>query len=124
MVFLRFSAVKGGDPVSMSYINAPKDHQSTAFPCPLLVKISGAMYSIVPQNLLLWKKSIIIQFWWTFENIRPLSFHVSSKKISTYVCVTDVSSIDSLQSPKSVSFTCPLASNNIFSGFKSRYIIP
>lgn len=27
----------------MSYIKAPKDHQSTAFPWPLLVRISGAL---------------------------------------------------------------------------------
>lgn len=52
IVFFRFSAVKGGDPVSISYIRAPRDHQSTALPCPLLVKISGAMYSIVPQKLI------------------------------------------------------------------------
>lgn len=67
-------------PVNISYIRAPRDHQSTAFPCPLRVKISGAlsiddkinyainvrfgscsaahvasfptyMYSIVPQNV-------------------------------------------------------------------------
>ena len=30
-------------PVSISYINAPSDHQSTAFPCPLRVRISGAL---------------------------------------------------------------------------------
>lgn len=30
-------------PVSMSYINAPKLHQSTARLCPLLIKISGAL---------------------------------------------------------------------------------
>lgn len=30
-------------PVNMSNISAPKDHQSTAFPWPLLVKISGAL---------------------------------------------------------------------------------
>jgi len=29
----------------------PKDHQSTAFPCPLFSKISGAKYSGVPQNV-------------------------------------------------------------------------
>lgn len=31
------------DPVSMSYIKVPRLHQSTAFPCPLLIKISGAL---------------------------------------------------------------------------------
>ena len=46
-----FSAVNGGAPVNMSYMRAPSDHQSTALPCPLRVKISGAMYSIVPQKL-------------------------------------------------------------------------
>ena len=66
-----FSAVKGGAPVNMSYMRAPRDHQSTAFPCPVLVSISGAMYSMVPQN----------------------------------VCVTVLSSIDSLHRPKSVSLT-------------------
>lgn len=30
IVFLRFSAVNGGAPVSISYIKAPSDHQSTA----------------------------------------------------------------------------------------------
>lgn len=46
-----FSAVKGGAPVSMSYMRAPRDHQSTALPCPVLVRISGAMYSMVPQKV-------------------------------------------------------------------------
>jgi hypothetical protein len=46
-----FSAVNGGAPVSMSYMRAPRDHQSTALPWPLRVNISGAMYSIVPQKL-------------------------------------------------------------------------
>lgn len=31
--------------MSMSNIKAPKLHQSTAFPCPTLMRISGAMYS-------------------------------------------------------------------------------
>lgn len=64
MVFFRFSAVNGGwkdriqiipfgndewalsqltNPVNISYINAPNDHQSTALPWPLRVKISGAL---------------------------------------------------------------------------------
>lgn len=67
MVFLRFSPVKGGcgeesvhskaaaggekgsekarltAPVSMSYISAPRLHQSTARLCPLLIRISGAL---------------------------------------------------------------------------------
>lgn len=30
-------------PVSISYMSAPRDHQSTAFPWPLLVSISGAL---------------------------------------------------------------------------------
>lgn len=30
-------------PVSMSYVKLPKLHQSTAFPWPLFVKISGAL---------------------------------------------------------------------------------
>ena len=54
-------------------------------PCPDLVRISGAMYSMVPQK----------------------------------VWVTLCSSIDSLQRPKSVSLTWPLASRRMFSGFKS-----
>ena len=28
----------------MSNVKAPKLHQSTAFPCPVLIRISGAMY--------------------------------------------------------------------------------
>lgn len=124
IVFFRFSAVNGGlkktktnqlvcllfffrltAPVNISYIKAPNDHQSTSFPWPLLVKISGALkivclskqnnhqgrlivyiYSIVPQN----------------------------------VCVTMPSWMCSLHKPKSVSLTCPCASNKMFSGFKSR----
>lgn len=85
MVLFRSPAVKGGAPVSMSYISAPRDHQSTAFPWPERRRISGAIYSIVPQN----------------------------------VCVTECSSMDSLQRPKSVSLTCPFASNRMFSGFRS-----
>lgn len=38
----------------MSYRRAPKDHQSTAFPCPLRVKISGALE--------------LIQFWFYNNN--------------------------------------------------------
>lgn len=76
MVFLRFSPVKGGcreesvhtklgfaggkrfwkalltAPVSMSYIRAPKLHQSTALLCPLLIKISGALKHNVTTRLL------------------------------------------------------------------------
>ena len=50
-VFFLSPAVNGGDPVSISYIRASKDHQSTALPWPFQVNISGAMYSIVPQKL-------------------------------------------------------------------------
>ena len=35
-------------PVNISYINAPNDHQSTALPWPLLVKISGALFNREP----------------------------------------------------------------------------
>lgn len=31
------------EPVSISYIKVPRLHQSTALPCPLLVRISGAL---------------------------------------------------------------------------------
>ena len=34
-------------PVSMSYISAPSDHQSTALPWPLRVRISGALQPIL-----------------------------------------------------------------------------
>lgn len=44
------AALNAGDPVNNSYVNAPIDHQSTAFPCPFLFIISGANYSGVPQN--------------------------------------------------------------------------
>ena len=62
--------------------------------------------------------------------IIPFKIYTSSLEnewrifILSYVWVTEVSSIDSLHSPKSVSLTCPFASNKMFSGFKSRYIIP
>ena len=85
MAVYLFSAVKGGAPVSMSYISAPRLHQSTALPWPVRVRISGAMYSMVPQK----------------------------------VWVTVLSSMDSLHSPKSVSFTWPWASNRMFSGLRS-----
>ncbi len=78
----------------MSYINAPKLHQSTAFPWPLLVKISGALKwsvqhhrwitSIFPKNLLknlFWPKSRVLQ----------------------KVCVISPSWFDSLHKPKSAS---------------------
>lgn len=51
IVFFLFSAENGGLPVSMSYIKAPRLHQSTALPWPERVRISGAMYSMVPQNV-------------------------------------------------------------------------
>uniref|UniRef100_A0A0E9PFD5 Uncharacterized protein n=1 Tax=Anguilla anguilla TaxID=7936 RepID=A0A0E9PFD5_ANGAN len=35
----------------MSYIRAPKLHQSTARLCPERIRISGAMYSMVPQKV-------------------------------------------------------------------------
>ena len=44
-------AVKGGFPDSISKQRAPKDHQSTPFPYPLRVSISGAMYSLVPHSV-------------------------------------------------------------------------
>jgi len=56
-VFFRLSAVNGGSPVSMSYMRAPSDHQSTALPCPLRVNISGAIYSMVPQKVCVWMPS-------------------------------------------------------------------
>lgn len=37
------AAVGLADPVSMSYIRAPRLHQSTARLCPLLTRISGAL---------------------------------------------------------------------------------
>lgn len=43
IVFFLFSALNGGFPVNISYINAPKLHQSTALPWPLRVRISGAL---------------------------------------------------------------------------------
>ena len=36
--------------MSISYKIEPKDHQSTAWPCPFPSIISGAKYSGVPQN--------------------------------------------------------------------------
>lgn len=41
---------KGREPVNISNIKTPNDHQSTADVCPLRDMISGAMYSTVPQN--------------------------------------------------------------------------
>lgn len=58
MVFFRFSAVNGGPPVSMSNINAPKLHQSTAFPWPHRIRISGAMYSAMSSTFLDKKKKL------------------------------------------------------------------
>lgn len=45
--------LKAGSPLSSSYKIDPKVHQSTYFPCYLLIKISGAKYSGVPQIVLL-----------------------------------------------------------------------
>ena len=56
MVLFLFSAVKGGAPVNMSYIRAPRDHQSTAFPWPVLeiirLKSFPGTVTVLPgQNL-------------------------------------------------------------------------
>lgn len=40
---LNLCAIQLTNPVNMSYMRAPSDHQSTALPWPLLVKISGAL---------------------------------------------------------------------------------
>jgi hypothetical protein len=42
--------MKGGLPVTISYIKIPKVHQSTLKPWPFISRISGAKYSAVPQN--------------------------------------------------------------------------
>ena len=60
MVLFLFSAVKGGAPVNMSYIRAPRDHQSTAFPWPVLdtvnVSISQVLYFVyVTPGQNLWR---------------------------------------------------------------------
>ena len=45
-----FWFMKGGLPVTISYINIPKVHQSTLNPWPFMSRISGAKYSAVPQK--------------------------------------------------------------------------
>ena len=90
---------------------------SRTFPCPVLVSISGAMYSIVPQKVCV-----------TCQNIITYSFFSDQSKVYRFwvqillilIIITVCSSMDSLQRPKSVSFTWPVASRRMFSGFKSR----
>ena len=38
-------------PVSISNMSMPRDHQSTAVPCPSYLITSGAIYCSVPQNV-------------------------------------------------------------------------
>lgn len=42
-VYIRIKRNQLTNPVNISNIKAPSDHQSTALPCPLRVKISGAL---------------------------------------------------------------------------------
>lgn len=60
----------------MSYMSAPRDHQSTALAWPVRVRISGAMYSMVPQNVWVtessWRNKTMLLFsfvramYWTY----------------------------------------------------------
>lgn len=77
MVFFRFSAVNGGRPVNMSYISAPSDHQSTAFPCPLRVRISGALKAEMDKSQFRFDKRIAHWFDKRNKQNKILSSHVS-----------------------------------------------
>lgn len=86
----------------MSYMSAPRLHQSTARLCPLLMRISGALRKeghrshsstsaaqINPQGLQ--------------DSRLPYMYSMVPQKVWVYV----PSWMDSLHRPKSVSFTCP-----------------
>lgn len=87
----------------MSYMSAPRLHQSTARLCPLLIRISGALKKkrqrrrrVKPEAWMCWcvcKSSDCL----------PYMYSIVPQK----VWVTVPSWMDSLHRPKSVSFTCP-----------------
>lgn len=110
------SAVNGGPPVSISNIRAPKLHQSTALPCPTRIRISGAIYSIVPQNV--WV------FWspWIASLHKPKSVNLTCPARYHYISLHNLSITKNTK--KNYKNALPRLSNRIFSGFKSRYMIP
>lgn len=90
------------DPVSMSYIRAPRLHQSTARLCPLRTRISGALGG-ARADLSGWGAKTDPS-----PNSPPMLHppHMYSM-VPQKVWVTAPSWMDSLHSPKSVSLMCP-----------------
>ena len=116
-------------PVSMSYMSAPRLHQSTALPWPLLVKISGALQTIIfdYQNWLNNQASLLTEIetrkikcntcpvlwkfctcWSYMRQSQTYMYSIVPQK----VCVRPPSLMDSLHNPKSVNFTCPEKKNS------------
>lgn len=108
MVFFSVMKLWLTDPVIISYMRAPRLHQSTALLWPSLVRISGAL---VVENKghnghTKWKSSSFLSgmcatLEWGWRNTHMYSM------VPQKVCVTEPSWIDSLQRPKSVSLMCP-----------------
>lgn len=97
------------DPVIISYMSAPRLHQSTALLWPDLVRISGALQG----NRQTQSEGVkVFVMGYKAEASESVMFrcvcvtHMYSM-VPQKVCVTDPSWIDSLQSPKSVSLMCP-----------------
>lgn len=88
----------------MSYMSAPRLHQSTARLCPLLIRISGALKKKKRQR----RRRVKPEAWMCWcvcksSDCLPYMYSIVPQK----VWVTVPSWMDSLHRPKSVSFTCP-----------------
>ena len=104
-------------PVNMSYMSAPRLHQSTALPWPLRVKISGALREKTMQSDL---ESPKWPYWGLLEKCMKQEIIYDFLFVPTYiysivpqnVWVNLSSNTASLHKPKSVNMTCPVKRDN------------
>lgn len=96
-------------PVSMSYMRAPRLHQSTARLWPLLIRISGALRETRGVTERLTEKSYEIGIHQCTKKKKKEKKKVTNMYsiVPQKVWVTVPSWMDSLHRPKSVSLTCP-----------------
>ncbi len=91
----------------MSYMRAPKLHQSTARLCPLLIRISGALRKKTGKiKMIQWAHVYKTEIWINLLNLQDYVTYMYSI-VPQKVWVTVPSWMDSLHRPKSVNFTCP-----------------
>ena len=71
--------VNGGPPFSMSYMTTPSDHQSALLLCPLRIITSGAIYSIVPQNV------FVVPYWNRVKETEKVAIRYLRRKWILYI---------------------------------------